>query len=493
MQTIEQQKAHQVLLQATMGFNHNDVTRIIDAGSIDNWVDEQVSIWKPSLFSQQTKIKESHPNKEWTDVHFNIGYTTLLLNHNDILRHRISYILTQLFVVSKNNTVLKNNNIRPAFAKYYDNLSSECFDNFRTLLKTMATSPMMGQYLTYLNNDYAEGVAADENFARELMQLFTIGPAKLDMYGNVVLGSDGRPVLSYTQDDIEQGAKVMTGWTLNSGDWERPMSEKVGAHNTRSKNILGYEFPEGASADEDLDRLLDILCTHDNLAPFISKFFIQKMVTSNPSPKYIYRVASAFRNSDLDMVVLIKAILNDEEASYTRSDRTNGLIRDPLITLSHALRALNVTLKSGKEILPNAFSWSDRRFILDGPSVFYHYQPDEAPNDERFEGIAAPEFKLYSWDDVHHYYNQVSSLAVKLEHDGVDMYMNRPSLSTHFYDTENNEKLIEEINKHLFASNMSQESKDVVFDFLKSAPRRDGYFRALFIQLLMSPEFMTQG
>jgi uncharacterized protein (DUF1800 family) len=250
----------------------------------------------------------------------------------------------------------------------------------------MARSPVMGQYLTYLDNDHRDGVSPDENFAREIMQLFSIGPAMLNMDGSVVMGSDDRPVPSYTQDDIENGAKVMTGWGLDNDDWLVPMQEKEGAHNTESKIILDVEFAAGQSAEQDLEQFISTLCSHPNVAPFISKFFIQKMVSSNPSPDYIARVSSEFKNSGLDMVVLIKAILTDSEAKYERGEPEGGLVRDPLIVLSHAMRALNITLMPGIKILPDKYSWKDRRTILHGPSVFYYYQPEEAPNDDRFTG-----------------------------------------------------------------------------------------------------------
>ncbi|MGL6258651.1 DUF1800 family protein [Vibrio sp. WXL103] len=492
MQVFDNKRVHQILLQATMGFKSNDVEKVHQAGSIAQWVDDQIAVGRSSLANFHQQVANEHEHEQWSDLHFNIGYTDMLIKRNDLLRQRMTYVLTQLFVVSNNAPGLSQHFRRIAFSHYYDELAKACFGNFRDLLKVMSTSPVMGQYLTYLDNDAVEGVAPDENFARELMQLFSIGPSLLRMDGSIVT-EDGRPVLSYSQEDIEQGAKVMTGWGLHNDRWDIAMREKDGAHNTQAKTILGHDFPAGASAEQDLDQLLDILCEHDNIAPFIAKFFIQKMVTSNPSPEYIYRVASEFRNSGLEMVTLIKAILSDPEADYSRNDEEDGLIRDPLITLSHAFRALNLTLKPGNNILPNAFAWHDRRFVMDGPSVFYYYKPHEAPSDERFVGLAAPEFKIYNWDDVHHYFRQVSDLAVRLESENAQTYMNRSSFTRHFFETQNDEQLIEELDVHLFASNMSDAMKEIVREFLAGAPRNNGHLRALIIQLLMSPEFMTQG
>ncbi|ASI91286.1 DUF1800 family protein [Vibrio mediterranei] len=498
MQTMTNKRAHQLLLQASMGFKSNDVDRVFEAGSIETWVDNQTNIFRTSLENRQKEMLKLHHNEKWTDVHFNLAYTDMLLNRNDILRHRISYILTQLFVVSNNAPNLSQSHRRIAFAKYYDSLSKECFSTFEVLLRTMARSPVMGQYLTYLDNDHRDGVSPDENFAREIMQLFSIGPAMLNMDGSVVMGSDDRPVPSYTQDDIENGAKVMTGWGLDNDDWLVPMQEKEGAHNTESKTILDVEFAAGQSAEQDLEQFISTLCSHPNVAPFISKFFIQKMVSSNPSPDYIARVSSEFKNSGLDMVVLIKAILTDSEAKYERGEPEDGLVRDPLIVLSHAMRALNITLMPGIKILPDKYSWKDRRTILHGPSVFYYYQPEEAPNDDRFTGHSAAEFKLYNWDDIYHYFRQVSDLAVQIETDAnVTTYMKRDRIVRFYLDEQNGNsinQLIEELKIHLFASNMSSEMETIIRNFLADAPRHNtNYLRALLIQIIMSPDFITQG
>ncbi|GAM75976.1 hypothetical protein JCM19241_274 [Vibrio ishigakensis] len=198
------------------------------------------------------------------------------------------------------------------------------------------------------------------------------------------------------------------------------------------------------------------------------------------------------------MLVLIKAILTDEAASYNQGDREAGLIRDPLIILSHAMRGLNLTLRSGKAMLPDQYAWKSRRVICSAPSVFYYYQPDESPNDERFLQLSAPEFKIYNWDDIYHYFTQVTDLAVRLESDpNADAYMNRSAIENHFANKDNENsvnKLIEEINHHLFAWQMSEGMKQIIRDYMQTANRTNpDALRALLIQIVMSPEFSTQG
>ncbi|MCW8332956.1 DUF1800 family protein [Vibrio paucivorans] len=499
MNTISDKRARQLLLQATMGFKYHDIKNVQEAGSIENWIDEQVhDVFRTSLVNRQNHMQEQHHNENWTDVHFNIAYTDMLLNRNDILRHRISYILTQLFVVSNNNPELKKKDRRLAFSKYYDGLSEHCFSDFPTLLKVMSTSPVMGQYLTYLGNDHVEGIAPDENFAREVMQLFSIGPNLLRMDGSIIEDSNDRPIPSYTQQDIEQAAKVMTGWSLNNDDWLRPMTMNESAHNTQSKTILGDTIPAGLSGEQDLDAFIGLLCKHPNTAPFVSKFFIQKMVTSNPSREYVARVAKDFHASNLDMVTLITSIVTDVEATYSREVTEDGLIRDPLIVLQHAMRALNLKLKPQYKMLPDGFSWKNRRTLMDGPSVFYHYQPEEAPNDERFDGLAAPEFKLYNCDDIHHYYAQVTDLAVRFESETQPhVYVGYDAIETQYRNVDNPnslERLIELLDQYLFSNTMSQPMISIVRDYLSTVNRNNiNGLRALIVQLILSPDFMTQG
>ncbi|WP_047049994.1 DUF1800 family protein [Vibrio mexicanus] len=162
----------------------------------------------------------------------------------------------------------------------------------------------------------------------------------------------------------------MTGWKLRNDDWQRPMTMVQDLHNQNAKTILGTTIVQGQSGEEDLEAFIDILCGHQNIAPFIAKFFIRKMVTSNPSHGYVERVANAFNNSGLEMLALIKAVLTDDEATYSRQDEHDGLVRDPLIVFQHGLRALNVKLKNNYTMLPDAFSWHNRRTILEGQASF---------------------------------------------------------------------------------------------------------------------------
>ncbi|GAM75977.1 hypothetical protein JCM19241_275 [Vibrio ishigakensis] len=242
MLMITPKKAHQVLLQASMGFKSHDLDGLTAAGSIEAWIETQSKMNGSSLVARQRYMTERHHNPNWTDVHLKIAYTDMLLNTGSVLRNRIAYILTQLFVVSFRNPQLDLSFRRIAVSKYYDNLAQNCFGNFRGLLKIISTSPVMGEYLTFLENDFKVGVAADENYAREIMQLFSIGPSLLSMDGSVIEEDDGRPVLAYTQKDIEEAAKVMTGWAVHNDDWLQPLREKAELTTLNQRQYLDIQF-----------------------------------------------------------------------------------------------------------------------------------------------------------------------------------------------------------------------------------------------------------
>ncbi|MEJ1964006.1 MAG: DUF1800 family protein [Gammaproteobacteria bacterium] len=233
----------------------------------------------------------------------------------DQLRMRTAYALSQILVISKNNAILYN--LGQGRAYYADILNKNALGNFRTLLDAVARSPEMGFYLSYFKNDKpntATGVHADENFARELMQLFTIGLWKLNPDGTQQLDGSGNPIPTYAQAEVTNLARVLTGWASGpyngrtrrlrvdydwtNGDVLNPMACYSAHHDTDAKTIVsGVTIPAGGTCDSDLKIALDTLFNHPNMAPFIGKQLIQRMVTSNPSPGYVSRVSAVFANN----------------------------------------------------------------------------------------------------------------------------------------------------------------------------------------------------
>ena len=272
----------------------------------------------------------------------------------DQLRQRVKYALSQLFVISSNNTSSIENMPRGE-ASYYDMLGNDAFGNFRQLLQDVTLSPMMGQFLSMQGNDKGNATTdPDENYAREVMQLFTIGLWQLNDDGTLQLDSTGKPIPTYSNNDVKGMAATLTGYSWNiPGDtsdnaWSNccvyvgtgfgeellPMQSFPNHHSTVQKQFLGVTIPASGSPDPagDLKLALDTLFNHPNLPAFFSKQMIQHMVTSNPSPAYMNRVAQVFKNDGTgvrgNLQAVITAILLDpKRATQRQSSGTRSMAR----------------------------------------------------------------------------------------------------------------------------------------------------------------------
>jgi uncharacterized protein (DUF1800 family) len=277
------------------------------------------------------------------------------LSGSDQLRQRVAFALSQIFVVS-------GTEIYEAYgmAAYQNMLLRDAFGNFRDLLNDVTLSPVMGNFLDMVNNDKANparGTTPNENYARELLQLFSIGVNMLNIDGSVLTDAQGRPVPAYNEDVIEGYAYLFTGWTYpprpgvtsqwtNPINYEGTMASVANHHDTGSKLILrGSVLPGGQTPEQDLASGLDAIFNHPNVGPFIGKQLIQHLVTSNPSPQYITRVATVFNNNGQgvrgDMRAVIRAILLDPEArGDAKTDANYGHLREPALFMTSILRNL---------------------------------------------------------------------------------------------------------------------------------------------------------
>jgi uncharacterized protein (DUF1800 family) len=280
------------------------------------------------------------------------------LTANDQLRQRVAFALSELFVVS---TDMVNARTIPS---YQNLLADDAFGNFRQLLNDVATSPAMGAYLNMLNSNAAPaGQIANENFARELMQLFTTGLYLLNPDGSLQLDGQGMPQPVYSQAQVQAYARALTGWTYAnpSGgvptsfpngvpNFDQPMRAIEVAHDMSAKALLsGVTLPAGQTAEQDLSGLIDSIFNHPNVGPFVGRQLIQHLVTGNPSPGYVGRVAAVFANDGSgvrgDMKAVIASILTDPEARAADSDPTaaGGHLREPVLYFAGILRALQFT------------------------------------------------------------------------------------------------------------------------------------------------------
>ncbi len=287
------------------------------------------------------------------------------LTAQDQLRQRVAFALSQIFVIAGDKI-----SDPTAFTNYLRLLESDAFTNYRQIMKDVTLSPAMGHYLDMVNNDKpSTGQHANENYARELMQLFTIGTALLNEDGSYQLDSSNNPIPTYTQAQVQEFALAYTGWTYptmpgatqqkhNPQYWTGPMVATDSNHDMTSKQLLQYTnaasgglLPGGQTAAQDLDGALDNIFNHPNLPPFVSRELIQHLVTSNPSPAYIQRVTSVFMNNGAsvrgDMQAVITAILLDPEArrgdDSTTANAGDGHLQEPILYITGLLRAVGAT------------------------------------------------------------------------------------------------------------------------------------------------------
>ena len=323
-------------------------------------------------------------------------YLNRLAAANDQLRQRMAYALGQILVVSLNKNVYPDE-----IVPHLQLLSRHAFGNYRALLGELAISPQMGKYLDLANsNKPSPGGGANENFARELMQLFSIGLVRLNPDGSVLI-SAGSPVPSYGQADVQDLALAFTGWTYagaGNNNWENfsgPLQPRDVNHDRRAKAFLGCALPAGQTTRQDMTAALDCVFAHANVGPFLATRLIRSLVSSNPSPAYVQRVAAVFDNNGTgvrgDLRAVLQAVLLDAEARDDAASANSGRLKDPIFHILGLVRALGGTVTA-----TNQQAWSFTRLSetpLAPPSVFGYFSPlFRVPHTALF----GPEFQIYS-------------------------------------------------------------------------------------------------
>ena len=326
------------------------------------------------------------------------------LSGQDQLRQRVIGALSEIFVVAMN----KNTN-GDEIVPWLQLLSRNAFGNYRTLLREITLDASMGKYLDLANSGVGAG-APNENYPREVMQLFTIGVSRLSLDGSVQADVTGAPVPTYTQTDVQQLARALTGWTYSNATgtsgaggnynyYPGPLIPVPGKHRTEAKTILGKTLPASQTIQQDLDGAIDILFAHPNIGPFVATRLIRALVTSNPSPAYIARVAQVFNgtgaNARGDMRAVITAVLLDSEARNDNPPADFGRLRTPVQHTLAMTRALG--LNPGPASQFGYLFYGMNEPMLDAPSVFGHYSPlYHIPNSPLF----GPEFQIYAVSDA---------------------------------------------------------------------------------------------
>ena len=401
-------EAFQFLNQSTFGATLDDAQSVISvrhAGWIDQEMTKPASLQLPHLRGLPRPLILAELQADRVDIWFRN-----VVDGDDQLRQRVAFALSEILVVSQQGALI---DAPYSLADFYDQLALNAFGNYRDLLEIITLHPAMGVYLSMLGNQKpnpALNIRPDENYARELMQLFSIGLVELNLDGTVRTDGLGQPVPTYDQAVIEGFAHVFTGWNYagapsfpqafrNDNNQTVPMQLYPAYHDEGAKLLLnGVTTPAGQTGDQDLRMALDNIFSHPNVGPFIAIRLIQRLVTSNPSPGYVSRVASVFNNNGFgergDLGAVVKAILLDDEARPAMHMEIDGKIKEPLLRLTQLWRAYDARSQSGVFPLFPAYIIFGQG-PLQASHVFNFFSPFYAPPGEiRNSGLVAPELQI---------------------------------------------------------------------------------------------------
>ena len=431
--TLSDQEAARFLKQATFGPTDADITRVKAIG-IPAWIDEQLALPVTSHLAMLDKVAQFQGAKNNLISIANTAaspglpgsmmsmtsspqtedrlYTwwTHAVTAPDQLRQRIAFALSEILVISDKSGALRN--YPRGCTNYYDILARHIAPggNYRDLLEEVTFNPMMGTWLTMIRSSK---VQPDENYPREIMQLFSIGLEHLNKDGTFKRDGSGNAIPSYGQAEILELSRAFTGWTYNrspaftwtnSTDDINPMMAFEDYHDRGRKVILGgATIPAGQTAQQDVRRALDVIAGHPNVGPFLAKRLIQRLVKSNPSPAYIFRVSSKFEDNGKgvrgDLCALVKAVLLDPEARAADTSPGAGKLSEPILRLTRLLRAFQSLAGSnppvlGRYVLSNG-SDSFGQWPMQSPTVFNFFHTDYQPPGGLLDaGLYAPEFEI---------------------------------------------------------------------------------------------------
>ncbi|HEY2861644.1 MAG TPA: DUF1800 domain-containing protein [Terracidiphilus sp.] len=511
--------AARFLEQATFGPTDAGIRHLSMIG-YEAWLNEQFNIAEtPEEPAVEQAVMVANPPCAPADVKCNAGrfeqnsnndnlvqgqFWQAALSGNDELRERVKYSLSQLFVISSNNSTPIQSMPRGE-ANYYDMLGKDAFGNFRKLLQDVTLSPMMGQFLNMLGNDKGNATTdPDENYAREIMQLFTIGLWQLNEDGTQKLDAKGNPIPTYSNLDVKGLAAVFTGfsWTIPGNDAERawsdccayvgpghgeellPMQSFAGHHAIKRKQFLGVTIPASGSSDPDgdLKLALDTIFHHPNLPPFFARQMIQHLVTSNPSPAYISRVANVFKNDGTgvrgNLQAVISAILLDPEARDTASATANpqyGKVREPLLRYTEWARAFTAQSRNASY---NTGSTEDPIYGLGemwlrSPTVFNWFSPGYTPPGTPIAtgNLLAPEMQITNVSTVVGFINYMQDAIGASQLQGPDVFS---SYAEEIRLAANPDQLMDRINLLLMSGQMSNSLYNAIEGAVTSIPIPSG-------------------
>ena len=550
--------ASRFLSQASLGATYEDIELVSQIG-IEQWLEDQIAM-PPSSYKDTYneiyqkayhKIGEAYgydsyniERKGWE--HMPSTFYEKVLKEEDVLRHKVAYALSQIFVISIRVSTFSRRG--KGLADYYDILYKGAFDNFHDILTDVSLHPVMGFYLSHFQNKKADpttGSLPDENYAREIMQLFTIGLFEMNNDGSYKLDANGEQIPTYDIEDIQEMAKVFTGlcgdkWNLdaypnntgspgfnrgsNAYDFTVPMAMYESYHETGPKRMIdGSVLPSGQSGMKDVEDAIAVLFNHDNVAPFISIRLIQQLVKSNPSPEYIERIATIFNDNGQgvkgDLEAVVCAILIDPEARDCAwlNHPKSGRLRQPVERLTNLFTALNVTTPSG-DIWYNdnghIFDKLEQSFLA-SPSVFNFFTPFYAESEfVAANNMVSPEFQILTSTTAIRSINTVedalkfrpfpnrTSVILNANNDPVIGYapVDQPFFDlTDEIDLYNNNgitAIVERFNIVLCNGQLSPDTRNIIIDAINQAAQNNTNYDAedaindVVYYMMMSPDYM---
>ncbi|MEL6359552.1 MAG: DUF1800 domain-containing protein [Pseudomonadota bacterium] len=524
---LVQEDASRFLVQASFGPTEREIDRVMRDG-YSEWIRDQIRATPTLHLTKLNAIVAAGDEIERSSA--SDSFWENAVEGDDQLRQRMTFALSQILVVSDGPG--SNLSDRPlAMAYYMDILTRNAFGNYRDLIEEVTYSPAMAVYLTYLRNQKANpnnGRVPDENYAREILQLFTIGLVELQPDGTIAPGAQE----TFENEDIVGLAKVFTGLSLKGGfrrdnppdAYNSRLEVYPEHHSTDAKSFLGLTIPENTDAATSISMALDQIFAHPNVAPFVSRQLIQRFVTSNPTSAYVGRVSAAFEAGSFvmpdgevvgegrrgDLAATISAVLLDPEARQPAGVVADdfGKVREPVLRLTHWARAFDVvTADAGEERYLQNTSGPDRlsQHPFRSPSVFNFYRPGYvAPSTQTgAAGLNAPELQIVNESSAIGYVNTMSRF-VRDDSPNRGNNVSGDAFSPNYLDeldlAEDPEALTNRLDLLLTYGRMSAETRSRIIGVLQEMPIRDDRVeedreRRIHTAVLMAvtaPEYLVQ-
>ena len=531
------QAASRFLQQATFGPTLAEIDRLATL-PFETWLAEQMALPATADYVSYVQSKydlgdDYRPNgTKYTNSWVGQRFWATAANSPDQLRKRVAFALHQIFMVSQADSNLYYHS--RAYANYLDTLNLYAFGNFRTLLEEVALSPAMGIYLSHMRNrkeDPLTGRLPDENFAREVMQLFTIGLHELNDNGTAKLGPNSQPIETYSNNDVMALAKAFTGWSwafpdsqltehkFRYGNFDysvandqridlQKMKPYPGQHSTAEKRLFAgtvhtVTIPANSTAQDSLRMALDALFLHPNVGPFIGRQLIQRLVTSQPSPAYVGRVAAKFNNNGAgvrgDLAAVVRAVLMDSEARSVPTDAI-GKLREPVLRITHWMRSFDAKSTTGHYLMAYELDNQTQR-VFNPPSVFGYFRPGFVPPNTAFSdnSITVPELQIVDESTTAQWVN----MAMSMVGSGVGWTGTARDVSSKLAplvalaSASDVDGLIDRIDLLLYAGRMSRALRQDMLDAITTvsgttATSHQNRARVALFLALSSPEYLVQ-